>query len=188
MTDKTKRISALVFLLLLTIAGLGMAIALQRNTLVDWWKPLAVCFPFACLAGRILMRGACAITNVKSRILNFAAGTILSLSIMLGGTYSLNFYKSKHSTAQTVEATVTNKYTEERRYTHRTHRHGGVRTEKRRVYIVVIKLPDERQKEFEVTPGEFTKVKLGRTFRLKIEDGMLGMPVIKNLKLPISKR
>lgn len=186
MTNKTKRIIVSIPILLLAAAGFGMAAALQRNTLVDWWKPLAACLPLACVAGRLLLRAVAYLTGFRSRMLGFAIGSALSLSVILGGAYALNFYSSRHSTALTVEAHVTGKYTEERRYTRRVGRHGSVRTEKRMVYNVVITLPDSRSKTFEVSPGEYAKVRRGSSLPLQIEAGYLGMPVIKNLRLPIT--
>ncbi len=187
MSEKTKRISALVCMLLAT-AGFGMSAALHRNTLIDWWIPPAVCTPFALASGLMLMRATGSALGIGSRTMNFATAFLLSLSVLLGAAYTLNFYKSRHDTARMAQATVVNKYSEQRTHTTRTHRHGTVRTEKRTAYVVVIEMPDGRRKKFDVTPGEFAKMSSRRTLSLKVEDGLLGVPVIKNMRLPISKK
>lgn len=172
---------------MIVVASLGMTFALQRDTIVDWWKPAAVCFIPACLFGYMLVGVMRAITGVRNRLINIFAGVVVSFSILSGSFYILNFYKSDAESSKTCHALVVNKYSEERYMVRRVSRHRSVRGQKQMVYYIIIKLPDERTKKIEVPVREYVKMHNGQKLTLKIENGFFGIPVIKNLNLPIRK-
>lgn len=177
-----------IILILVVLAFLGTGIALQSNTLIDWWKPAALCFLPAAVAG-FLMEGKLQwATTAHSRLINVAAGIFISFSILYGCFIAMNYVKSDADTSESFKASVVGKYSEERYRVKRVARHRTTRGEKYHVYCILVSLPDGKTKKVEVSPGEYIKIKKGQKLELKIEDGLFGIPVIKNLRLPVRER
>lgn len=175
-----------VIIFLVAAIGLGMSCALQRNTLVEWWKPAALCLVPGCLVGVALGRVFVLKSPSGSQPANYLAGVAVAFSLTLGGFYSLNFYKSRPDTAAVVEAVVAKKYTEERTRGGGGRRHHGTR-EKYTAYCVRIEVDGGWKKDFDVKAGEYVKIRTGRKFNLDVEEGLFGFPVIKDMKLPLNK-
>jgi len=188
MSGRARYITTAVVMSLIVVACLGLSCVLQRNTLIEWWKPVAVCFLPSCAVGIALSRVIRAAGGVNKPWLTYVAGIVLSFSVIMTGFYTLNFYKSKPDTASVCQAVVARKYTKERFRTKRLSRHRSVRGEKYTVYCVDIELPGGWTKHFEVDAGEYARIRKGRKFDLDVEEGLFGVPVIKNMKLPIGKQ
>lgn len=177
-----KHIFVSVLLVLIAVAALGLAMALHRNTLIDWWVPAAICFaPAVVLAALLSKKMLGFISAPFSRLAGFA----LFFCVLLGGFYSLNYYKADPASAESRQATVVGKYTEEHYHTRRISRNRAVRGQPYTVYFISLELPGRRIKHMEVSPGEYAKVRSGQSLPLEIEKGLLGVPVIKNMKLPV---
>lgn len=187
MGSKTRYISTSIVGFIIVAAGLGLACALQRNTLVEWWKPAAICFVPSCAIGFVLSRVVRAASGIDKSYINIAAGILLAFSILMGGFYSLNYYKSKPDTTTVCEAVVAKKYTEDRYRTKRISRNRTTRGEKYKAYCVDIQLPGGWMKHFELSAGEYTRIHKGQKFALHVEDGFFGIPVIREMRLPIGK-
>lgn len=182
---RTINIIIMIILTTAIILLLGLASVLQRNTIIDWWIPSAACALLAVPCG-ILLRGCIGrLTKFRKTIWNILAGAVLSFSVFIGLFYSLNYYKSDESSAQEFSARITNKYTEERYRVQRVSRNRVRRGEKYWVYCISVEMPDGRLKKMEVSPGEYIKIRVGRHIKLQIENGLLGIPVIKNMKFPV---
>ena len=175
-----------IFLSLLFISLLGIGMALQRNTLVSWWKPAIISLLPAVPLGFLLSNVLRSITPLRSRIASIIAGVLLSFSVIFGGFYALNFYNTKAGTSCICRAGIVNRYTEERYRTKRVGRR-TTRGEKYNVYMIVLRLPDGREKKMEISAGEYSGMRVGRCLELKIEEGFFGVPVIKNMRLPVRK-
>ena len=176
-----------VIIFLVAAIGLGMACVLQRNTLVEWWKPAAMCLLPGCAVGVLLGRVFSLVSATGNRVANYLAGVAVAFSLTLGGFYALNFYRSRPATAVVAEAVVVNKFTEERTRGGGGRRHHGTR-EKYTAYCVVIEVEDGWKKKFDVSAGEYVKIRTGRKFSLDVEEGLFGFPVIKNMKLPVGRQ
>lgn len=182
----TKRAIALVALLVIVIITAGLIVALQGKTLVEWWKPAAICIVPACLAAALLGDAMRRLTHSEKRLLNAAAMLILSYTLIMGVFYTLNYCKSNPATATTQHALVIRKFTEERYSSKRVGRR-YVRGEKYNVYRLEMRLPDESTKELDITAQQFVNTRKGQSLTLHIEDGFLGLPVIKSVKFPPAK-
>lgn len=170
-----KKSSILLIILLLIVFGcVAFSMVLQRNTLIDWWIPTAVCLPVAAVVGWLLAPTMRTLTAVESKAMNIFAGAILSGSVIVAGAYSLNYYQSNPDTSHAIEAKVVNKYSEVRKS----------KRSRQTVYTIVIKLPDNRQKKFEVPVGDFNRYRNGDIIALHVEDGLFSIPVIKEMRLP----
>lgn len=187
MSPKTKSITASVILLLITGASLGLSCALHRNTIVEWWKPVVLCAMLGCIAGLPFAKLIRVFSGWNNKLLTIIAGIILTGSVFSGSFYALNFYKSDPASNEICTATVTKKYSKKHYKTRRISRNRAVRGEPYNVYYIVMKLPDNRIKTIEVSVGEYSKIRQGQDLSLKVEKGFLGVPVIKNLSLPVRK-
>ncbi len=172
--------------IVLTLGASGMAVLLSQNTLIAWWWPVMACVLPAWVIGVMLNGFTGRLTGFGSRLANCVAGSIVMFSVLICTFYSINFYGSSHDTAADYESVIVNKHTEERYRTKRLSRNRTVRGEKYNVYCVVVRLPDSKTRKFEVSAGEYSRVRQGQSLRLHIERGLLGVPVVKDLRLPES--
>lgn len=169
-------------LTLVVIVSLGMALTLHRNTLTDWWVPAAICFVPACLLAALLSKK---MLRFISAPLCWLAGFAVFFSVLLGGFYSLNYFRSDPASTEPCQATVASKYTEEHYHTRRVSRNRVVRGQPYTVYFISLELPDHKMKNMEVSAGEYAKIRTGQSLPLQVEKGLLGVPVIKNMKFPV---
>lgn len=182
-----KRTVTIIILLAIAIIALGLAVTLQGKTLVEWWKPAAVCAVPAVAAGILSANVVGRLMRWNKRWLNASAMSILSFSLILGAFYTINFHMADDSSSTTCDVVVVNKFTQERYYTKRQGRR-NVRGEKYNVYSVVIKLPDESTKKLSVAVGQYVRTRIGQKFKIEINNGFFGLPVIKEIKFPNGKR
>lgn len=185
MKKKTVHIVMAIATGLLAAVFSGLAVALHRNTLIEWWKPAIGALAVALIAGTLSIRLMRVVTRMDSRPINFACGTILFFALFIGGFYALNYYNSESSTNHKCEVVVETKYVEEHYHVKRLSRHRSIRGEKRRVYYIDIRFPEGKIKKLEVCAREYGNLRPGQKLRLEIENGLLGVPVIKNLTVPI---
>lgn len=187
MKAKTRNIILIVALSLFAIIFSGLAMVLHRNTLIEWWKPVIACLIPAIIAGVFSIKKMNALTRLDIRPVNFAAGTILYFALFIGAFYTLNYYNSEKSTHHECEARIENKFTEEHYHVKRLSRNRSVRGEKYLVYYITLQLPGGKIKKIEVGAGKYGKLHPGQKLRLEIENGLFGVPVIKNLNFPVRK-
>lgn len=181
---KSRNVVAAVILTLVAVAFLGISAVIQRNTIIEWWKPAAACLPAACALALLLRKAMPRVTRSDNSLVNFAAAAALSFSVILGSFYALNFYNSRPDTVTTQNALITGKYSEEHYRTKRISRNRTTRGEKYYVYGIIATLPDGKTKKIEVSVGQYAQLRRGQKLELKIEQGYFGVPVIKNLKFP----
>lgn len=182
-----KRTATLVILIAVTIVLLGLAIALQGRTLVEWWKPAAICVLPALIAGAKGAGVARRLTGWSGRWGNAAAMAVVSFAILLGAFYTLNYCVTDKAAGASFDAVVAQKYTHERYDTKRVGRR-TVRGQKRMVYDVVVRLPDESTKKLAVTAGQYARTRIGQRFVIEVEEGLFGLRVIKHIGFPDGKK
>lgn len=167
------------------IISLGMAAVIQNNTLIDWWVPASVCAVVAIPCG-ILLKGVVRwITHFVRPMWNIIAGCVLSFAVFLGSFYALNYYMADEASSQEYRVPVLDKFTEEHYHVQRVSRYRVRRGQKYQVYYVYVELPDSSGKKIEVPVSEYVKIKKGRRITLRMERGLFGITVIKNLKFPV---
>ena len=166
-------------MILLIIVALGFSIGLQSLTIIDWWKPTALCMLLAIPATAFLARYMACLTRPMFRYLEYPAAFLLSFSILIGTFYCINYFLSDPSTRYEYEAPVVRKYSEVRTRSHKTGKR-SYREEHYRVYIVEIQMEDGKIKKLEKPLRAYNRIKEGGTLRLLLEDGLFGIRVIKN--------
>lgn len=179
-----KKIILLIILGFIAIALLGLTISLQQNTLIEWWKPLAVAVIPATILGLSFAEISSRISGWSNRTLNIIVGATFWLIAALGCFYALNFFGSDTDSTIDCHARVINKYTEEHYRPRRISRYTTVRGQKYRVYYINLRLPDGKNKKLEITATQYIKIRKGKSITLKIQNGLLGIPIIKKTVLP----
>ncbi|MDE6270665.1 MAG: hypothetical protein K2M12_07430 [Muribaculaceae bacterium] len=180
-----------MILILLTAAViilLGLAAVIQNKTLIEWWIPVSACAAVALPLALVLKGMMRRLTGLDKAIWNVVAGFVLSFAAAAGGFYSLNYFRSNAASAQEYSAAVVNKYSEKHYRTKRVSRKYSTRGEAYLVYYVVVELPGDKRRRIEVSPKDYVKTKVGGRLHLQIEDGLFGVPVIKNLSFPVRQR
>ncbi len=178
MKRNTAEIILFCGLMLLVIAALGCSIGLHSFTIVDWWKPVAVCSIIALPVSFWLARFMRPLTIPIIAYLEYPAAFILSFSILLAAFYASNFFLSDHSSAYEYKAPIVRKYSQVRTRSHKTGRR-GYREEKYTVYIIEVEMKNGKIKKMEKPLGEYNRIKKGSSLDLLMEDGLFSIPVIK---------
>lgn len=177
MTSKSKTTITIIArsaMALIVITGLGMALALQRNTLIDWKYPAAIC-----LGPAIILTGLFARAGWLRKPLEMLLAAVITYSAAIGGFYTLNFYITDPASHHELHATVTAKNREERYRTRRLSRNRITRGEKYTVYTATLRLPDGREKRMEIRPQEYITMRVGRRITLQTETGLFGVSIIQ---------
>lgn len=188
MSAKTRNIITLILLMSIVIILLGMAIVLHQKTLIEWWKPLVICTPFAVISGAFLITLTTKITCIRMRFINCLIGMAVVLSLTEGGFYILNYYYSDPLSNEECKVAITGKHTEKRYHTKRLSRNRSVRGEPYTVYHISMEIPGDKIKTIEVSASQYARTHIGENMCLKVEKGLLGAWVIKNLSFPIRER
>ena len=176
-----RRITEIIFIFILSlivIAALGISMALHSFTIIDWWKPVAICAILALPATFWLSRYFRRLTQSILVYLEYPVAYTFSFSILLVAFYSSNFFLSDHSTGYEYDAPVVKKYSQERKRTYKVGR-SGYRETKYRVYIIEIEMNDGKTKKLEKPLREYNKIKRGGSVKMIVEDGLFKIPVIK---------
>lgn len=182
-----RTINIIIMIILITgvILLLGLASVLQKHTLIQWWIPTGACALLALPCGYLLKGLIHKLTHFKKAVWNILAGVVFSFSVFIGLFYSLNYYKSDEATAHEYSARIVNKYTEEHYRVKRVSRNRVRRGEKYQVYCINIELEDGRLKNMEVPVNDYVKIRVGGHIKLRMEKGLFGFTVIKNMKFPV---
>lgn len=183
MKASAKRSLALSCFMLVMIACIGLAMALQRSTLVEWWQPAAICILPACAAAFVLAGAFMRLCGIKSAVIGRIGAAAVAFSLLLGSFYALNYFKSDPSSARIVSAGVSSKHSEEKYQMRRVGRNRYVRGQKQMAYHVVVELPGMKAKEVDVSAGEYVRMRVGRRVDARVERGLFGLPVIKSIDL-----
>lgn len=168
-----------IFLILIVIAAIGVSMGLHHFTMIEWWKPVAVCAVISLPVSILLARYMKRLTNSVFEYLEYPTAFVLSFSILLSGFYTSNFFLSDKSSGVEYNAPVVRKYSQVRTRTFKNGRR-GYRTEKYTVYVIELEMNDGKIKRMEKTLSEYNKIKKGSSLNLRIEQGLFSIPVIKN--------
>lgn len=160
--------------------AIGFSIGIYSFTLIVWWKPVAVCAILAIPAMLWFARYARRLTQPIINYLEYPFAYILSFSIMLAAFYGSNYFLSDSSSAYEYKAPVVRKYSQLRKHTQKIGRR-GYKEVKYYVYTIEIKMEDGRIKKLDKPLSEYNRIKKGSYLDLRIEKGLLSVPVIKNM-------
>lgn len=177
---RSKRVWPIVTAIFILMALLGFSIALQRNTLTEWWKPAGACLLLALPTGWLLAGICKKLSGFSNRLVNAGIGVAFSFVTLLAIFYGVNFFGSDSSTHMEKEAEVINKYTEQRYHSRRAGRR-YVRGDKYYVYGVTLRLENGFVKKVEIPVGEYVRIRTGAKVNVEMERGFFGVPVVKNV-------
>lgn len=186
MSGGAKEVLPGVAVSLVVIVAAGAVMGLHQFTIVEWWQPALVCgvlsVPVAVWLSRYIKR----YTRDFMHFIEYPVAFILSICVMLGLFYTINFCFSDQSSGYVYNAPVVRKYMCERTRTRRVGRHSH-HTEKYSVGIVEIRMKDGWLKELEKPVGAYNRIKEGGTLKIYVEEGFFKIPVIKSNKEGVSK-
>lgn len=172
-------IVAIVFTMLGVVAAV-----LQQRTIINCWKP-ALTFGVLALVVGFLWRGSLSRwLRISVPLVAAIAGAAMTWSAELCLFYTTNYCFSRPSTAIDYEARVTRKYSQQRyRYVGRR----GTRRVPYTAYCIDVQMPQGRVKTFSLTASQYVKARKGQKLPATIEQGLFGIPVVKNITLPGQK-
>lgn len=156
----------------------------RQNTLVEWWKPVAISLLPSGAMGILLSKVMSRLTKINNMAINCLCGLLFSFAILYGGFHILNFCFSTTDAREQISATVINKYSEEHYQPRMVSRNFIVRGHKYMEYKLTLRLPDGKTKNMKVSVSQYRKIRNRETLQLEIQKGMFGVPVIKDMKIP----
>lgn len=182
--------TAVIFLSILGITAivmLALAVSLASVTMTRWSSPAAVCAVAAVPTGFLLASAFRMRFLPRFRILRFLMAFATAFCILLGTFYSLNFFLSDHSTQRTADTKVAALFGERHQHSRRVGRNRYVRGETYMEYYARILLPDSTTLKKKVPVDEYVRLRAGQRATLHMEDGLFGIPVIRNIDIPPRK-
>lgn len=158
----------------------GLAVTLQRYTLVQWWLPTVICCIPAAIIAYLTGHRIAGLSRIRSRVANMAVMFVLLTVLFDGAVYATNYFASADDAAHTEQALVIRKYREEHYKTRRVSRRTTVRGEKYYTYNIDIRLDNGMTKQIGLNLERYNSVRRGDSIILNVSMGALGMPVFKN--------
>ena len=177
--SKTLRTAGRVAVAVVVVIMLCMGIALQKDTLVAVWKPMAICVPAAVLTGLLPPEAFSTLTGTMKPLWNRLAAAAIAFSLLFGGLYSLSYFFADKDSAQMMRVEVVNKFTEERHQMKRVSRKVYTRGPRYNVYCLQLEYPDGSLRKIEVSASEYIRIRRGNKVTLELRQGLLGVPVVR---------
>ncbi len=181
MANNTLKIILFSLLMLLTVVALGFAIGLHSFTIIEWWKPVAICGILAFIPTIFFSRHTKTLTSCIMDYLEYPVSFAISFSLLLAIFYASNYFLSDHTSGYDYQAPIVRKYSEVRSRSHKTGRR-VYREEKYTVYIIEAEMKDGKIKKMEKPLSEYNRLKKGAHLNLFMEKGLFSIPVIKKQK------
>lgn len=161
-----------------------VAAVLWEKTLIEWWVipsgALAVGFGTAFFAGNKWSW----LTTVASRPINRTVHTLAVTVILTCCVIGANYFWTSKDSAVEVETVVEAKVRKEHQRTRRVGRNRYINAGVWYSYHLQVRMPDGRLKTIEVGRGEYSRAREGSVKKLTLQEGLLGIPVIKKLDPP----
>lgn len=173
------KILIIIVLTLITLAGGGLAMVIHNDTVIEWWIPTTICAVVAIPTGMLLRGTVHRLSPSTGPLINMLLAAAMSMALLEGAFYSLNYYLSDNADARHVQAEVMEKRTEEHYRVRRIGRNRVGRGERYHTYSVTVSIPGGRMKKITVPAGEYRQLRNGDKVDLLTETGLFGVPVIK---------
>lgn len=161
-----------------------LAAVLWEKTLIEWWVvpsgALAVGFGTAFFAGQKWS----VLTTTSNRPLNRTVHALATTVVLTCCVIGANYLWTKEDSAVGVETVVESKVRKEHQRTRRVGRHRYVNAGVWYSYHLDVRMPDGRLKTIEVSRGEYSRSREGNVKKLTLQQGLLGIPVIKKVDNP----
>ncbi|MDE7387543.1 MAG: hypothetical protein K2N28_10460 [Muribaculaceae bacterium] len=172
----------MIVLGLLAVSAAGLSLVIHHNTMIQWWIPTLICILPAVPVGYALRRPLSHVLPTRRLWVSAATGIALTYALLTGAFYTLNYYVADSHTSRQFKVAITNKTTREHYRVRRIGRNRVGRGEKYYTHSVTVRWPDNRTKELPVTANEYARLRTGDSISLTTQDGLFGIPVIKNKK------
>lgn len=166
----------------------AVAITIQRSTLIDGRLVCIVAAVLAIVAGVFTRTAFMRILRVRSASIAAIAGAALMWATALCLFYSSNYLFTRPGTTEAHTAEVSRKYTEQRYRYYRVGRSGGSRRVPYTAHCIDVELPNGSVKTYTLTASQYVKARRGQKVPLTIATGLYGIPVVKDIHLPGSKK
>ena len=150
------------------------------HTFVRWWTPVVAALLIGGGLCRLLERPATWLMPRWPRAAALAVAALWTASVVYGSGLALNYYLADESTAQTVEATVTGRHSEERTKYARRGRRASAPNGTYTVYYKTLRFDNGETRDFAISAGEYARTRPGQIQHFTVEQGFLGFPVFKN--------
>lgn len=158
---------------------LGGSSVLYSDTLIEWWKPVAVCGLLAIISAFVYGKRWRRFTQTDFAPVNFCLQAIVAFSLLIFAFFGVNYFFSDVSDRHTEIVKVERRYSETHYRTRRVGRRVVGRGEPYHVYFVEVRFRDGRLKSLPILKREYDRTHTGDSIPLDIEKGYLDIPVIK---------
>lgn len=185
MKSKVLYYSVVTLTVLFTIGCAGLAMVLHGQTLVDWQLTLGCGMLSAAGLTALLFRHLAWLTRTANRWVNGIAGMVMFTSAIMAAFYALNYYGADDTTIHTERVMIDGKFRREHYRSRRVGRHTMARGERYYTYHINVMFADGRRKEIALSTGEYARVRTGDSIDYTMEQGLFGIPVIKNRRPPV---
>ena len=178
------RIAILVGVVFILMCFGAVAAVLWERTLIEWWVvpsgAMVVGLGTAFLAGDKWKAVTTTLNRPVNRTFHALATTVVISCCVIGA----NYLWAAPDSAVEVEVPVIEKFRKEHQRTRRVGRHRYVNAGVWYSYHLKVEMPDGRMKNIEVGRGEYSRAREGALKKLTLQQGMLGIPVIKKPQKP----
>lgn len=188
MTKKVLKVLGLGFLGTLIVSCFGLSAVIYQDTLIQWWKPVALSLIVALGSGKFLWKKWRSLTDYDNVWINFGLHVITVTALILGGFYIGNYFLGDRDTVTYQDVAVTRVYREQHHKTRRIGRRVYGQGAPYWVYKADIELPHGEYKSLRLTKQKYDLLSKGDTLGLAIRDGFFGTTVIDSNKIIYPKK
>ncbi len=169
----------LIAVLFISFFLLGGGLFFYANSLTQWWVPTLAAAMVALGTAPMLARKWERLTDVKYRIVNFLCHIFVVGSITFFAFLGVNYWGADKNSDVTEKAEIVGKYTKSHTRYRRVSRNRRVPDGEYNTYHLMLRFSDGRQKEIELPFSSYRPAKIGEYRELHVQDGLLGIRVIK---------
>ncbi|MDE5650555.1 MAG: hypothetical protein K2J65_09290 [Duncaniella sp.] len=169
----------LVGILFVSFMLLALGLAIYSNSLTTWWIPVLPAAMVSLGTAPMLCRKWRRLTDVKNWIVNLICHVFVVGSITYSAFLCINYWGADEASDVTENTEVVNKYRQAHTRYRRVGRNRRVADGEYYSYHLLLKFSDGREKAVEVPFSSYRNVKVGGHRILHVQDGLLGIRVIK---------
>lgn len=163
-----------------TLVLYGAAVALHRNTIIDYRLVVGIVSIIAITTGIVLINPLKRLCSDIDLWMKVVASIIFAGGLYLFSFYGLNYYFADKTTIHEEKVVVERKYYEVHHHSQRAGRRGYSRGTPYNVYYIEIAFPNGRMKTLQISRSKYQKTHKGDKITFQMEKGLLGFPVIKS--------
>lgn len=178
MTNKVLKVLGLGFLGTLIVSCIGISSVIYKDTLIDWWKPVALALIIALGSGKFMWKMWSKLIDTDKAWINYCIHVITATSILVGIFYIGNYFIGINDKVSYQEAIITRIYREQHYKTRRISRRVYGRGAPYWVYKADLELANGESKDLRITKKRYDVLSKGDTLGLAIRAGGFGVPVI----------